>query len=259
MFRCRRRSRSVGRFARGPPRLVSRRSLTPRDGAGQSPGVQGPPLEADGAPTPTARRVLDAAVELLRTTGQLSMRKLAERAGVAGMTTYNLFGSKHGLLAALSRRELGRAVGGRGTPPGDALERVFAALDVGLEVFSGDEAYFRALYGAVYASGDLSLTQVFQAPRVDYWNGLLDDCRAEGLIARGARTRALTQILMHAYAGYVQQWIRCAITTEHLYAEINYALMILLLAHATPKGHDRIEARLRAWEARLPDAPVDAH
>jgi len=39
--------------------------------------------EAQGPPSPTAQKVLDAAVDLLRATGQLSMRKLAQSANVA--------------------------------------------------------------------------------------------------------------------------------------------------------------------------------
>ena len=128
-------------------------------------------IEAQVQPSATARKVLDAAVELLRTTGQLSMRALAQSAGVAGMTPYNLFGSKHGLLAALSRKELGHAIERvDAAQVADSLERVFVALDMGFETFSGDEDYYRSLYRAAYASSDPSLIATFQAPRVVYWN-----------------------------------------------------------------------------------------
>jgi hypothetical protein len=41
------------------------------------------------------------------------------------------------------------------------------------------------------------------------------------------------------------------ITTRQLYAEINYALMILLLSHATARARDRLQKRMRSWEASL--------
>jgi AcrR family transcriptional regulator len=200
----------------------------------------------------TARKVLDAAVDLLRTTGQLSMRSLVQSAGVANMTPYNLFGSKHGLLAALSQKELGRAIGraARVTTV-DSLERVFAALDMGFEAFSGDENYYRALYGAAYASNDPSLVEVFQAPRILYWNSLLDACREQGFLDDATRSDTLTQILMYTYTGAVLRWIDRTIGTRQLYAEINYVLMILLLSHATPTARERVQKRLRQWEAFL--------
>jgi len=208
--------------------------------------------EAQGPLSPTAQKVLDAAVDLLRATGQLSMRNLVQAAGVAGMTPYNLFGSKHGLLAALSQKELGHAIRKvGGAEVADSLERVFAALDMGFETFAGDEAYFRALYRAAYASSDPSLIEIFQAPRTVYWNLLLDTCRDEGFLLRTTRSDTLTQILMYTYTGAVQRWIEGVITTRQLYAEINYALMILLLSHAAPKARDRIQKRMRQWEAFL--------
>jgi AcrR family transcriptional regulator len=208
--------------------------------------------EAQGPPSPTAQKVLDAAVDLLRATGQLSMRKLAQSANVAGMTPYNLFGSKQGLLAALSQKELGHAIRRvGGAQAADSLDRVFAALDMGFETFSSDEDYYRALYRAAYASSDPSLIEIFQAPRTVYWNLLLDACRDEGFLVKNTRSDTLTQILMYTYTGAVQRWIEGTITTRQLYAEINYALMILLLSHATPKARDRIQKRMRTWEAFL--------
>jgi AcrR family transcriptional regulator len=211
------------------------------------------PTEAGtGALSATGQRVLDAAVDLLRTTGQLSMRSLVQSAGVANMTPYNLFGSKRGLLAALSQKELGRAIGRAAKVKApDGLERVFAALDMGFETFSGDETYYRALYRAAYASNDPSLVEVFQAPRIIHWNAILDDCREQGFLVASTRSDTLTQILMYTYTGAVQRWIEKTIGTRQLYAEINYVLMILFLSHATPLARDRVQARLRQWEASL--------
>ena len=211
------------------------------------------PSEAETGPlSATGRKVLDAAGDLLRATGQLSMRSLVQSAGVANMTPYNLFGSKHGLLAALSQKELGHAIGRTAqVRSADSLEHVFAALDIGFEMFSGDENYYRALYRAAYASSDPSLIEVFQAPRILYWNSLLDACREQGFLVKTTRSDTLTQILMYTYTGAVQRWIEKTIGTRQLYAEINYVLMILFLSHATPKGRDRVQKRLRQWEAFL--------
>lgn len=202
--------------------------------------------------SPMGQKVLDAAVELLRTTGELSMRKLVESAGVAGMTPYNLFGSKHGLLRALSQKELNRAVKSlQQAPVQDSLERLFAALDMGFQTFSSDEVYFRALYRAAYASGDPAMIEIFQVPRSAYWNSLLDACRDDGFLLEEGRSETITQILMYTYIGAVQRWIELTINTRQLYAEINFTLNILMLSQATPKATDRIQRRMKYWESFL--------
>ena len=202
--------------------------------------------------TPTAQKVLDAAVLLLRETGQLSMRRLAQTAGVAGMTPYNLFGSKHGLLAALSQNELNAAMRRLdSTPHQDSLRRIFTTLDLGFDTFGKEPDYYKALYRAAYASNDPTMVEVFQAPRIAYWNSLLEACRKDGFLEKATRSDTLTQVLMYTYTGAVGRWIEHTISTRQLYAEINYTLMILLLSHVAPHARDAVQQRMRHWERFL--------
>ena len=203
-------------------------------------------------PKSSSQKILNAAVELLRSGGNLSMRKLAQTAGVAGQTPYNVFGSKQGLLVALSQRQLDWAnqqldrVKER-----DSLQRVFLSLDAGYESFNADPIYYRALYEAAYTSSDPSMVEVFQAPRIVFWQNLFESCRAEGYLVEACPSGSLTQILMYTYTGAIRRWIDESISTRQLYAEVNYVLMILLLAYATPAAQDRLKARMRQWEAFL--------
>lgn len=61
-------------------------------------------------------RVLDAAAELViaHDVGKLTMRDVADRAGVSRQTVYNEFGDRTGLLEALVLRETGRLLDGIG-------------------------------------------------------------------------------------------------------------------------------------------------
>jgi AcrR family transcriptional regulator len=64
--------------------------------------------------TTVPERVLDAAAELViaHDVGKLTMRDVADRAGVSRQTVYNEFGDRTGLLEALVLRETGRLLDG---------------------------------------------------------------------------------------------------------------------------------------------------
>lgn len=80
------------------------------------------------SPDPAAERVLDAADQLLRQSGTLTLDEVAKRSGVSRTTLYRLFGSRAGLLEALERRGGGAAErAGRADPP-SARERILDAL-----------------------------------------------------------------------------------------------------------------------------------
>ncbi|WP_439814217.1 TetR/AcrR family transcriptional regulator [Zavarzinia sp. CC-PAN008] len=214
-----------------------------------------PDCPADTRLSPTAQRILDAAVDVLRATGQLSMRRLVECAGVANMTPYNLFKSKHGILAALSGRELDAGLRRlEAQAPGDGLARMLAGLDNAFAALEADPDYYRALYGAAYGGGDPALIRIFQEPRVVYWSALLERCRDEGLLQAEARGGLIIQYLMDMFSGAIRRWLGGEITTVQLSAQVNYGIMLLLLPHMTAAGAPRVAARLHLAKALLDPA-----
>ena len=112
---------------------------------------------------PMRERVLDAAVRLLGD-GQaaFSMRELADAAGVSFATPFNHFGSKAGIMLALSARliaEMHSTFAGATLPP-TAVGRVLAAVDIAAAVMLAAPAVNRAVMGAIgapsEAPGDVS-------------------------------------------------------------------------------------------------------
>ena len=112
---------------------------------------------------PMRERVLDAAVRLLGD-GQaaFSMRELADAAGVSFATPFNHFGSKAGIMLALSARliaEMHSTFAGAAVPP-TAVRRVLAAVDIAAAVMPAAPAVNRAVMGAIgapsEAPGDVS-------------------------------------------------------------------------------------------------------
>jgi AcrR family transcriptional regulator len=95
-------------------------------------------------------RLLEVARRALER-GDFSMRRLAEDAGMAEVTPYNLFGSKRGVLEALYavlRRESEQRLAAMRRP--DPLARVFDAIDLLADDIAAAPGFYRALFGALF-------------------------------------------------------------------------------------------------------------
>jgi len=85
-------------------------------------------------------RIVRAARELIRETGDagLSMRALAQRAGVSLTTPYNLFGSKRAIVLGALQDNKVFAEGLEKYRSGGVLERIFGVLSVASKIYVSD-------------------------------------------------------------------------------------------------------------------------
>ncbi|HWJ35312.1 MAG TPA: TetR/AcrR family transcriptional regulator [Steroidobacteraceae bacterium] len=104
--------------------------------------------------------ILDAAERFLRSevAGDLTMRGLAEEAGVSLGTLFNHFGSKGGILAGLSDRMLETIAGvyRDALTNEDPMGRVFAIGRAGAHVLLSDTKYYRYICRSIAIEGDLN-------------------------------------------------------------------------------------------------------
>ncbi|WP_160289727.1 TetR/AcrR family transcriptional regulator [Novosphingobium pentaromativorans] len=201
-------------------------------------------------------RVLEAAFELLSETGTLKMRDLAERAEVAHVTPYNVFGSKRELLAEISRSLIAESRDKLELHTyRNGLEYLFAALDRTSSTLTDDPSFYRALYREAYGGRDFALLETVQRPRLDFWNEVLLRCREEGIFKASMKTESVTQSLVYLFAGSVSRWINESIDTTEMLAELNVPFLKLLEWEAFPKWRPFIEDRIRYWSNLLPAEP----
>lgn len=105
---------------------------------------------------PVRQRVLDAAERLLqRGKAEFSMRDLAGEAGVSFATPFNQFGSKAGIMHALSERRIETMAAryAAATPPADAAGRVRLAIEVAVAVMLDEPDVNRAVMGSIGTAG----------------------------------------------------------------------------------------------------------
>lgn len=221
--------------------------------------LEAPPSRREAGKNERRRRIIDAARDLIRETGDagLSMRALAARAGVSLATPYNLFGSRQAIVLAVLqdvREYQQRFAALRSTDP---IERIFAALDLALEYYKNDPRFYKALWGAIFNSTDDVRTGLLNPHRSAFWEGLIADA-----IAAGALTRAISPRLLHQQLDFVLRaamhgWVVGEIEQERLTPTAVCGFALLLIGASTPAWRAPLQARLNDSLARL-DAPRPA-
>ena len=184
-------------------------------------------------------RILAAAEHIIAREGieYLTMRYLAEVAGVSSRTPYNLFDSKTDILFAimLERMEPIKDLGGRadeGLAVAVLLQRVETLLDLDTE----REAFFRSIHWAIMRSDDM---EAKIAGRVTI-NHLIAN-HVEKLLERGelksdCDTQTLTGHLEILLASILGMWADSQLTLKEAVAHTRYAWINSLVPHARGKA-----------------------
>ena len=210
----------------------------------------------------TRRHVLDAARDFVEQHGveQLTMRRLAEEAGVSVRTLYNHFGDKESLLAALIQRSLDSVDDAvHHLTSVDPIERIWEAVSLSLNQIVVDipKAVVRAVLmddqllkkiDVQWAGWDLIVGEIGNATRRGALRGDVD----AGELADHAG-----MVLFHLQ----RRWTAGEIDVEGLLAGALHAFDLCLLAVARPKARNRIlehMAALRSQRSSLPTSVVSS-
>ena len=202
------------------------------------------------------RKIVDAAASLLREAGfdGVSMAQIAERAGVAPGTVYNLFETKTAIvqqvfdadLADFERQLSDLAVR-------DALERIFAAVELAARLYRRDPAFYRAMARARRGADRARIA--IAGPRQAFWERQVAAAIDDGGLSPGASAHLVGVALSQLMRGAFLEWAEHAISAEQLAAEVAYGFAMILLAHASKPAAAVLEARMRAAEDQLSQAP----
>jgi len=187
-----------------------------------------------------ARReaLLEAARRILATS-DLSMRRLAEEAGVAEATPYNLFGSKRGVVAALYEDQRRRTDERLAEVDGDPLARLFEAIGLLADDLARQPHFHRALFEAVYRpAGEQPPAAGDPDPGVDFWMAIVAAAETAGCFRAGARVDLYARSLMYLITGAMLDWSEGRIDAAEWAAVTRHgaALLTLPVARATDRA-----------------------
>jgi AcrR family transcriptional regulator len=196
------------------------------------------------------KAMLDAARTLLETE-PLSMRRLAEVAGVSPATPYNLFGTKRRILIEiyedLNDDLLARI---KASAARDALDRMYEAFRIMVRNLVASPAMYRALIAGVYSGGE---EMGVSDPAVKLWVELFAGLRAEGFLGADVDQDAFMVNFIYLLSGALFAWTEGEIDGEALEQAVRYGFTLSMLAVA-PEAH---RARLKAalGSAKVAAAP----
>lgn len=202
----------------------------------------------------TSRHVLDAARAFIEAHGveQLSMRRLADEAGVSVRTLYNHFGDKDGLLTALIQRSLDSIdVAVHHLSATDPIERIWEAIAISIDRTVADIP--KSVVRAVVMDDRLvNLVNV----RWTGWDLIVDEI---GAATRAGALRAdIDPHLLAEHAAMVlfhlqRRWTADEIDDAELRAGALHAFDICLLAVAQPRARGRIIKHAKSLRSDLRD------
>jgi AcrR family transcriptional regulator len=216
-------------------------------------GAQGatPTGRREAGKTERKQRIIRAARQLIRETGNagLSMRALAVRAGVSLATPYNLFGSKRAIVLAVLEdvREFQHRFSS--VQSVDPLERIFSAVDIAMDFYLGDPTFYKTLWAAVFDTGDEVRDAILNPARHAFWQGLLDDAAAAGVLAPALDRTLLGRHLDSLFRAVMLDWVVGDIRPEALAATARMGYALILKGACSSEWRGPLQARILESQA----------
>lgn len=232
--------------------------MTPGAAGALSAGVRdarhGPMSRREQAKTERRRRIIAAARDLIRETGDagLSMRAIAARAGVSLATPYNLFGSKRAIVLAILEdvREFHERFSR--LPKSDAIERLFQALAISIGYYAEDPDFYHTLWTAVLdTSGKELRTAILNPQSQAFWAALIAEAEHDGAFADGIDTALLLRNLNLTFEAVMLNWVHGTVAVDELEPSVSYGYALALRGAASPAFAARLDAQVFAHQARL--------
>jgi len=200
-------------------------------------------------------RIIAAARRLIAEQGYdgLNMRALADAARVSVPTLYNLFGSKHAILAA-EMQDAFRSIAGALDlkQRGDAVARAATLLQAGIENLVSVPGYYRQLVHVMLGSHETDeLRRSIEDQYVALMAGNLRAGQADGELDDWFAADVLARQMYFTFMMVVLGWARGELDDDGLRDVAAYGQSMLLLGVARGEAHTRLADHVRRLQRRL--------
>lgn len=201
------------------------------------------------------RRIIAAARRLIARDGYdgLNMRALADAARVSVPTLYNLFGSKHAILAAEMQEAFQSIAAAFDLKKrGDAVERAGTLLQAGIKNLVAVPGYYRELVQIMLTSREPDeLRRSIEDQYCALMAGNLRAGQADGELADWFDADVLARQMFFTFMMVVLGWARGEIDDVGLEQVAIYGQSMLLLGVARGQTAARLVERVRRLQARI--------
>lgn len=207
------------------------------------------------------QRILQAATPLLAAGGVagLTVRAVAEAAGVTVPTLYNLIGNKDQVVAALVADTLAQlAAALQAQPPARGLQRARAITQCTLYVITAEPDRYAAIFRAMQETGIGPHDCPALAGAAALQEAAIREAEADGDLHGRLAPGPLAWHVVRGQAEAYGAWSHGIIPASAMRARALYAQHVALLADATKQGRRVLLDWLRPHEAGCAQAPSDA-
>ena len=201
------------------------------------------------AKTERRSRIVTAAHDLISESGvdAMSMKRVAERAGVSLSTVYNLFDSKEAVLALVFNdvfEEYRRVVFAHGSD--DPLQIFFDAVDIAANFYISDVPFYKSLVWMV--GRDSSLKLEIQQPRHQFYCDLVTIAIDRGLLKASADARIIGTTIVPLYSFAYQMWAAEAVGIDEFCVRAKFGMLVVLKAFVVDDALARVDAHIHTLE-----------
>jgi AcrR family transcriptional regulator len=214
-----------------------------------------------------ARRqaLLDSAHRLLGEE-DLSMRRIAEGAGLSPATPYNLFGSKRRLFQMLHRKQMQQLAASIDTVDDlDPLDRIFAALDSIANEIRDYKAFYAELFNLVYLQSDRPQRigidddeSLWIDPGIVFWADLFEMAQAAGRLRADANVEIIARNCFRLLTGLILEWLEGRIDIDHWRYAAHAGIALWALSVTGPEDEAALRRRLTEAETALAASSLPA-
>lgn len=181
------------------------------------------------------KRITNAAARLIRKrkSTDFTMAELAKLAGISTYTTYNLIGSKAGVLYILLNDILDQIIlpdTSYVSKKIEAIEKFFEIVDVPLKIFTDQEDFYRALTRFLFSSSGEPEREKYQIRAWGYWRQAIAVLDRVGLLPADIRPSDLIRAANLSFTGVIEVWTHGELSSEGMRAQVRSVLAMLLLS-----------------------------
>jgi AcrR family transcriptional regulator len=188
--------------------------------------------------------ILDAAIDLLnaRDAAEVTTGEIANRAGVAPATVYNLIGTRDEMMLALVHRVLERlSVSLAALDPDDPIAAARVIVDETVRGFTANSAAFRQI--VQYAQRRSDPNHELRDPS-DLQVAAMERAQQLGILRRDVDAEALGRQIYVSYMGALTLWANGRLDDDGFGVVARHGLLVALTAGASERHRDRFAADL---------------
>ena len=184
-------------------------------------------------------RIVAAATQIIADDGidALTMRRLADEAGVSSRTPYNLFDSKTQILVAILLQTI-EPFGQPDPPPENdlAVAQLLQRLEVLLNLDKKSEVFFRSVYWSIMRSDDMESKTQGRTTLTGLIGEHINTASNKGELKSGCNTGALINHISTLLISILGLWADSQINQAEMVSHTRHAWVNSLLPHARGKA-----------------------